>query len=163
MKALGQVVVLATTDPRPAFEQYSRAVANLEATAAQARKRSQDMKEHGEAYFAQWEKQLAEVRNEAIRNLAVTRKAKLQDTFNTIAKVAEPLKAQFDPWMSDLKDLQKYLANDLTLAGVDSAKALIAKTRADGVQVQKSLDDLIAELNTVAATLTPAGPAISNQ
>ena len=102
------------------------------------------------------EKELAEVRNETIRNLAVTRKAKLKDAFNTIAKVAEPLKAQFDPWMSDLKDLQKYLANDLTLAGVDSAKALIAKTRADGVQVQKSLDDLIAELNTVAATLTPA-------
>jgi len=76
--------------------------------------------------------------------------------FDSIKKVAEPLKAQFDPWMSDLKDLQKYLSNDLTIAGVDVAKGLMAKAKAEGMDVQKSMDALVAELNTVAASLTPA-------
>ena len=159
MKALDQIAASATTDPRKAFEQYSKNVANLESAAAKARKRSQDMKDQGKAYFAQWEKEMTEVKNEEIRNLAVTRKAKLQETFDSIKKVAEPLRGQFDPWMSDLKDLQKYLANDLTIAGVDAAKSLFAKTRAEGVEVQKSMDALVAELNTVAATITPANAA----
>ena len=38
----------------------------------------------------------------------------------------------------------------------DAAKGLFAKTKAGGVEVQKSMDALVTELNTVAATLTPA-------
>jgi uncharacterized phage infection (PIP) family protein YhgE len=156
MQSLDQISVSASTDPRKAFERYSKSVANLESTASKVRKRSQDMKEQGKAYFAQWEKQLAEVQNPEIRKLAVERKAKLQETFDSIKKFAEPLRTQFDPWMSDLKDLQKYLGNDLTIAGVDAAKVPFAKTRTEGIEVQKSMDALVAELNTIAAAITPA-------
>ncbi len=156
MKSLGDVATSANTDPRKAFEKYSKDVANLESTAAKIRKRAQDMKEQGQAYFKQWEKQLAEVNNPEIRNLAQERKAKLQETFDRIKQYTEPLKAQFDPWMSDLKDLQKYLSQDLTIAGVDAAKGLFTKTTEGGLEVQKSMDALVVELNTIAATITPA-------
>ena len=63
---------------------------------------------------------------------------------------------EFIPWLADLKDLQKYLGNDLTIGGIDAAKDLIAKTKAHGLTVQQSLDKVIAELNTVVATITPA-------
>jgi Protein of unknown function (DUF2959) len=156
MKALDGIAASATTDPRKPFEQYAKSVANLESTANKARKRAEDMQQQGKAYFAQWEKQMAEVQNAEIRNLAAQRKAKLQETFDSIKKVAEPLKTQFGPWMSDLKDLEKYLGNDLTIAGVDAAKGLFAKTKSEGMEVQKSMDALVAELNTVSATITPA-------
>lgn len=154
--ALDQVAVTATTNPRKAFEQYSKQVDSLESAVAKAKKRGQDMREQGQAYFKQWEKELAEVKNEDIRKLAVERKAKLQETFDNIKKVAEPLKAQIDPWLSDLRDLKKYLSADLTIAGVDAAKPMFAKVNAEGIEVQKSMDAFVAELNTVAATLTPA-------
>jgi hypothetical protein len=156
MKSLGQVATSATTNPRKAFERYSKDVANLESAAKDARKCSQDMKDQGKAYFTQWEKQLAEVQNPDIRALAVERKARLQQAFDAIRQYAEPLKAQFDPWLSDLKDLQKYLSNDLTIAGVDAAKPRFAKTQTEGLDVQKSMDALVVELNSVAATITPA-------
>ena len=156
MLALDQIAATADTNPRKAFEAYSKAVDNLESTAATAQKRGQEMKAQGQAYFKQWEEQMAQVKNPDIRKLAEEQKAKLEETFNRIKTVAEPLKAQFDPWMSDLKDLRTYLSNDLTISGVDAAKSLFAKTRADGVEVQKSIDALVAELNTVSATLTPA-------
>jgi hypothetical protein len=156
MKSLGSIATTANTDPRKAFEQYSKNVANLESTAANIRKRAQDMKAQGQAYFTQWEKEMAQVNNQDIRNLAAQRKAKLQETFESIRKHTEPLKAQFDPWMSDLKDLQKYLGNDLTIAGVEAAKSLFVKTQTEGAEVQKSMDGVVAELNTIAATITPA-------
>jgi hypothetical protein len=156
MKSLSDIAATANTNPRKAFEQYSKDVANLESTAAKIRKRAQDMKVQGQAYFKKWEQELATVNNPEIRALAEQRKAKLQETFDSIRKYTEPLKAQFDPWMSDLKDLQKYLGNDLTIAGVDAAKGLFNKTTNEGLEVQKSMDALVAELNTIAATITPA-------
>jgi hypothetical protein len=157
MKSLGEVAATANTDPRKAFEQYSKNVANLESTANTVKKRAQSMKDQGQAYFKQWETELSQVNNPEIRTLAEQRKAKLQETFESIRKVTEPLKAQFEPWMSDLKDLDKYLSNDLTIAGVDAAKPLFKKTTEEGLEVQKSMDAVVAELNTIAATLTPAG------
>ncbi len=156
MVSLDKIAASATTDPRKSFEEYRKSVANLESTAEKVRKRSQDMQARGKAYFAEWEKQLAQVKNPEIQQLAAQRKAKLNETFDSIKNVAEPLKAQFDPWMSDLKDLQTYLSNDLTVNGVDAAKDLFKKTRTNGMEVQKSMDALVAELNTIAATITPS-------
>jgi Protein of unknown function (DUF2959) len=156
VKSLGQVAVTANTNPRDAFKQFSKSLSNLESTAAKAKKNAAEVKAQGQAYFANWEKQLAEVKNPEIRSLAVRQKAKLQAAFDSIKAVSAPLKAQFDPWLSDLQDLQKYLSNDLSISGVDAAKPLFAKTQTEGFEVQKSMDALVAELNTVAATLTPA-------
>ena len=156
MISLSQVSETAATDPRKAFEQYSKDVAKLEASASRLRSISQEVKAQGKSYFASWEKQLAEVKNPEIRNLAMERKEKLQLNFDVIRQNVEPLKAKFDPWMSDLKDLQKYLGNDLTIADVNAAKGLKAKTINEGRDVQKSLDSLVIELNTVVASITPA-------
>ena len=156
MASLDAVAPSAASDPRAAFEKYSKSVANLESTAAKIRKRGDQMREQGKAYFAQWEQQLAQVKNPEIQQLATQRKQKLQEAFDNIKNVAEPLKTQFDPWMSDLKDLQTYLANDLTITGIDAAKPLFTKAQDGGRQVQKSMDNLIAELNSIAATITAA-------
>ena len=156
MTALGDVAATATTNPRKAYEQFAKSVANLDSTANSIRKRAQDMQAQGESYFKKWEQDLAAVNNPEIRSLAESRKAKLQQTFASIRQYSEPLKGQFEPWMSDLKDLQNYLSNDLTVAGVDAAKELFKKTSVSGAEVQKSMDALVAELNTIAATITPA-------
>jgi hypothetical protein len=58
--------------------------------------------------------------------------------------------------VASLKDLQTYLSDDLTVNGIDAAKGLFAKTKAAGVEVQKSMDALIAELNTISVILTPS-------
>jgi hypothetical protein len=154
--ALEQVAATANTNPRKAFGHYSKCVSDLEATAAKIRKRSDEMKARGQTYFQQWEQELAQVKNPEIRELAEQQRTKLQASFDNIKQYAEPLKTQFDPWLSDLKDLRTYLHNDLSISGVDAAKSQIAKTRDEGAEVQKSMNALVAELNSVAATLTPA-------
>jgi hypothetical protein len=114
------------------------------------------MKAKGQAYFKDWEKELAEVSNPEVRKLAQERKAKLQATFDSIKTFMEPARDQFNTWLANLKDLQTYLNNDLTIGGIDAAKELIGKTKTNGHAVQQSLDKVIAELNTIVATITPA-------
>jgi hypothetical protein len=156
VSALSQVAVTANTNPREAFQAFAQSLGDLESVAEKARKRGEEMKARGKEYFDQWQKQMGQVQNPEIRTLAEERKAKLQAAFDNIKRYAEPLKAQFDPWLADLKDLRTYLSNDLTVTGVDAAKSLFAKTQSEGLEVQKSMDALVAELNSVTAALTPA-------
>ena len=154
--ALDKVVATATTDPRKAFESFDKAVPAVDNAAKKAKKRSEDMKAKGQAYFKDWEKELAEVNNPEIRKLAEERKVKLQAAFDSIKTFMEPARDQFTTWLANLKDLQTYLRNDLTIAGIDTAKEQIAKAKANGQAVQQTLDKVIAELNTIVATITPA-------
>jgi len=88
MTSLGQVAATANTNPREAFQQYSKSLANLEAAREKARKRGAEMKAQGQAYFAEWEKQMDEVKNPEIKNLAMQQKAKLQA--HSTASVSTP-------------------------------------------------------------------------
>ncbi|MDD1649612.1 MAG: DUF2959 family protein [Methylococcaceae bacterium] len=156
MTALDKVVTTAATDPRKAFVGFDKAVPRVDDAAKKAKKRAEDMKARGQAYFKDWEKELAGVNNPDIRKLAEERKAKLQTSFDSIKEFMTPARDQFNTWLANLKDLQKYLNNDLTIGGIDAAKELIGKAQSDGHDVQKSLGKVIAELNTIVATLTPA-------
>jgi hypothetical protein len=156
MKSLDQVAATADTNPRKAFDQYAKQVNALESAANRLSKRAQDMQAAGDAYFKQWETEMAQVQNPDIRKLAEERKAALQSAFANIRTYTTPLKEQFTPWMSDLKDLRSYLNNDLTIAGVDAVKKQFVKAQKEGAGVQEAMDALVAELNSVAAALTPA-------
>lgn len=156
LAALDKVVTTAVTDPRSAFKDFDKAVPRIEDSAKKAKKRAEDIKARGRAYFQAWEKELGTVNNAEIRKLAEERKAKLQATFDGIRTSMEPVRDQFNTWLADLKDLQKYLSNDLTIGGIDAAKELIGKAKTEGHGVQQSMDKVIGELNTIVATLTPA-------
>jgi hypothetical protein len=154
--ALDKILETANTDPRKAFKEFDKAVPRVENAAQKAKKRSEDMKAKGKAYFDQWEKELATLNDPEIRQLAQQRKLKLQGTFDALRSVMEPARDQFNVWLSSLKDVRQYLSNDLTINGIDAAKELITKTKTSGREVQQTLDVVITELNTIAATLTPA-------
>lgn len=156
MAALDKIVTTAATDPRKAFQDFDKALPRIDDAAKKAKKRGEDIKARGQAYFQAWEKELASVNNAEIRKLAEERKVKLQGTFGSIRTSMEPVRDQFNTWLADLKDLQKYLSNDLTIGGIDAAKGLIGKAKTEGQGVQQSMDKVIAELNTIVATLTPA-------
>jgi len=156
MQSLGQISATANTDPRPAFQQYSKDLSNLESATARVRKRHQELKVKGDAYFKQWQQEMATVQNPEIRKLAEEQKAKMQATFDSIQKYTDPLKAKFDPWLSDLRDLRTYLSNDLTTSGIDAAKSMFQKTQTEGQEIQKDMDALVSELNNVSTAITPA-------
>jgi len=156
MAALDKIVAQAAVDPRKAFKEFDKSVPDIDSAAAKAKKRGDDMKELGQKYFESWEKDLAGVNNPEIRKLAEERKTKLQATFGNIKAKMESARDQFRAWLANLKDLQKYLGQDLTIGGIDAAKELIAKSKTGGMEVQQTFDTVIGELNSVVAAITPA-------
>lgn len=156
MKCLDTLAASATTDPRKPFEAYAKSVDKVESSANRAQKTADAMRERGASYFQQWEQQISTVKNENIRKLAQERRAKLQETFGRIKEAAQDTKTSFPPFLSDLKDLRTGLSADLTTEGLDASKDIFLKTKTTGTEVQKNLDKLITEMNSVFAAITAA-------
>ena len=155
MAALNQIIATANNGPTKAYNSFANSLEKLDGAVKTAKARAQEIQAAGDAYFKSWETQLATIKNPDIRQAAETQKAKLQETFAKIKPLAQQAKADFEPFSSDCHDLQKFLNNDLTVTGVDAAKSLIDKTVTHGQAVQKSLDNLMSEMNTIAAAITP--------
>ena len=156
MASLTKITESAATDPRKSYQDFAKSVDKVETALAKAEKRAADMKATGEAYFKQWEEQIADINNPDIRKLSEDREAKLNELFGKLPPAVEQAKTDFGPFLSDLKDLRTFLSQDLTVGGVNAAKGIITKTRDHGVALQRSLDNLIAETDAVATALTPS-------
>ena len=156
MKALDGLEAAATTNPRKPYEEFAKSVDKVEDAHKTAMNHANTMQERGAAYFKDWEAQLSNVQSEEIRKLAQERKTKLQETFGNIKTAAQDAKQSFPPFLSNLKDIRTALGADLTVQGIDATKEIFMKTKASGVEVQKHLDSLITELNSVVAAITAA-------
>jgi hypothetical protein len=154
LTALSKVVETANADPRKAFNQFTSSLAKLDRAVSMAKIRAQEMKSQGESYFKQWEAEMKAIQDPEIRKLAETRKVKLKEIFAKLTPLMQQTKADFEPFSSSVHDLEKYLSNDTTIGGIAAARVLIGKTLAQGRIVQNDLDEVIAEMNVVAATIT---------
>lgn len=156
---LDQLVQNADTNPHKGFEALSKAVGSVDDTAAKFKQRADDMREQGAAYFKQWDQQLGTLKNPEIRQLAVERRTKLQESFGRVSDLTQKARESLLPFVSDLHDVRTLLGSELTSSGINAAKDVIKKTEDEGTSVKSALAELTGELNTVAAKLTPGQPA----
>jgi len=155
-EALDAIVATAETDPRKPFTRFDKAVDNLETADFKAKRSADEMRDEGKLFFELWQLDIANTRNEDVRKLAESRKTELSKNFQNISRISVMVKDDLNPWISDVRDLHKYLNNDLTPGGISAASDMIQKYTARGEAVKKSLNLLIEELNVVETSITPA-------
>jgi hypothetical protein len=159
MRSLDEVSVQANRDPRPAYAAFAKAVHRLEVDSIKVRAHTQAMRARGDAYFERWEKYLAGVDNEQVRQLAEQHRPELRQSFEQAQLAAQQVREVFRPFLSDLQKLRAVLEADPSLARIDSAKSVMLAAKDKGRQVQQGLDRLLAEMNSMTALLRPPGAA----
>ena len=113
------------------------------------------MRAEGGIFFEQWQQEIAALQNTELQQIALERKETLQQTFRNISRYTVEAKDQFRPWMTNVKDLERFLGSDLSVSGIYAAKKLVDETRANADKVTQSLQTLIDELNSLDAAMTP--------
>jgi hypothetical protein len=159
LTALDQLTVDADGNLRTAFRRFDESLHQLEVDSVQARARADAIRARGDAYFEEWEEQLSGAGNDQSGQAALERRAQLRRTFGEIRRTSQQAREEFKPFLSNLRDLRVVLGNDLSLTGIDAAKVLILKTQADGRRVERALDEVLAELNSVAAAVKSKAPS----
>jgi hypothetical protein len=157
MRALDEISAQAHRDPRAAYAAFAKAVHRLEVDSMKVRARAQAMRVRGDAYFEHWETYLATVKNGEVRQLAVEHRPELKQSFEQAHLASQQVREVFRPFLSDLQKLRAVLEADPCLARIDAQKGLILAAKDKGRQVQQGLDRILAEMNSMTATLRPPG------
>ena len=157
--ALNDLVERPQPDLRGQFRTFTSEVDSLDSMARRISSQAEAMKSRGAAYFEQWSQDLAAIQNEDIRSRSEARKQEVASRFQEIAASYTEVKTAFQPFMSDLRDVQRFLATDLTPGGLTAAKKFATKANAEAVSLRKSLAKLAGEFREMGVALTPAVPA----
>ncbi len=146
-------------DLRPQYTRFSAAVDEVESMAKAVAKSAEDMTAKGQAFFDEWDKKLATIKNEDIKARSTQRKEAVVASLESVKAGFQQARATFQPYMSDLKDIQAALKIDLTKAGLESVKPDIAKANQDAVPLKDAVTKLVAEFKTLGVALSPVTEA----
>lgn len=145
------------SDVKKALESYAGNVAKMENQGQKLVKHTDEMSAKRLDYFAEWEKQGDKYTNPEIRELSEQRRADLSEIFAQIPAASVGIKGAFHTYLSDIKEIHKYLSNDLTPKGIESITPTAQKSIADGDNLKESVKPVVAALDRARAEMAQGG------
>jgi uncharacterized protein YukE len=158
MAALHDLVDHPAADMTVQRSAYEKSLAELESTAKEVSSTSAEMQAKGQAYFAQWDQQVASIQNEDIREQSADRRKTIEATFTKVRKDYEDTKESFDPVLNDLRDIRTALKADLTMKGVDGLKSTVKKVDKNANKSKENMKDLSEQFRALGVNLSRNGP-----
>lgn len=151
--SLDAVVSPGQPDLKKSFDIYQDNLAALDKKGAKAIKRSEEMAANSQVYFSEWEKQGEDYTNPQLRELSEARRIKLAGIYAQIPAASVGVKENYLAYLTDLQEIEKYLSNDLTSAGVKSVTPIAHKSVQDLDSLKASLRPVIYALDEMKAEL----------
>ena len=141
-------------DLRPAYQAFSAELPKTQAAAEWTRVRGAWMESDGLQYFAGWQKTIDGISNVSLRKQAQKR---LDATKKSYTKTTASLKAageKFKPFLTNLTDIQKALANDVTANGVKAMRSTVSDANWSYKAVNRDINDALEEMEKMEKSLS---------
>ncbi len=154
VNSLDALVKQTEGDMKPTYNAFVADVAKTQADSDKTSKRAGTMEADAQSHFSTWQKEIDGIANEKLRKKAQTRLAAVQKSYGKATAELSAASTSFAPFLSDLADVKKILANDLTPGGVKAIKGTVSKAKFDLQAVRSHLFDAIKELDGMQKSLT---------
>jgi DNA polymerase III delta prime subunit len=155
LRALNGIAEQKKGDLRPAFNTFAAEVTNTATKAAITAARVKWMDEDGQNYFKEWQNTITSVANESLRKKAQARLEEVRGQFDEVKKELKEASSKFKPFLSDLSDIQKTVAMDVTADGVKAARSTIKSANRNHNEVNKAISSAIDGLGKMEKALSP--------
>lgn len=142
-------------DIRKSYEQFSKGAQRLRSTAADVKSLSASMKKRANVYLSQWEKEIGSINDGGLRQMSRERQVALEQEFRKLAASMASLGQNYNSAERNLSDIEKFVGNDLTVAGGDMAKPALERLSGDLLKVKASLRLAQDELSYLEQMLKP--------
>jgi chromosome segregation ATPase len=156
--SLASVVKQREVDPKPPFAQYKKDVAAVEAGLSKAESNLKSIKAEFQTYYAEWEKQSTTIQDPELKKSAEERRARLSKAVEEVKSAMDALRAEMTPYVVMIKDVETYLANDLTPAGIEAIEGKSEKVEESAEDIGEKLDDVVKALEKGAPEFKTAKP-----
>lgn len=151
--SLDSLVIPGNPDLKKSFNSYSDNLAKLDSDGKLVIKRMEEMRTRSTAYFAEWEKQGDAYTNPEIRELSEERRIKLAEIYARVPEAGAGIIGTYRAYLTDLKEIQKYLSNDLTTGGVEAITPVAKKSVQELDDLKTSLKPVIAAIDEIKVEL----------
>jgi hypothetical protein len=151
--SLDSLVAPGQTALKKPFDKYSDNLEKFDKEGNKVLKRLEEMKARSNKYFAEWEKEGDAFTNPEIRALSAERRVKLAEIYARVPAAGYGVKGNYHAYLTDLKEIQKFLSTDLTPKGIESITPVVKKSIQDQDALKQSLQPVIAALDEIKAEL----------
>jgi chromosome segregation ATPase len=158
--SLDELVKKPQADLRPQFKQFTANLNEVESAAKDIAAKRRSMGEKSKEFFAKWDAQLAQITNEDIKARSEARKKEVSDRMEAIKRSYTEAETAFRPFMSELKDVQKYLSVDLTPGGTAAIKNTVTKADEDAAKLNTTITQLAEQFKALGLAMSSVTPAV---
>lgn len=141
-------------DLRPAYDKYCDEVAKTDLAAKMTSTRVMWMNGDGRRYFEAWKESVDTVTNPSLRKKAQKRYESVKAAFDKANAQLQQANLKFKPFLSDLGDIQKTLANDLTAGGVKSVRSVAKSANWNHQFVEQAVNAALKDMDKMQKGLS---------
>ena len=141
-------------DLRPAYNAYCSEVAKTGSAADWTKTRVQWMASDGRKYFQDWQKTIDGIANESLRKKSQKRFDAVKVSYDKVETSLQLANEKFRPFLSDLADIQKALASDVTPGGVKAIKSTVSSANWNHQYVDRAIKSALKEMDKMEKSLS---------
>ncbi len=141
-------------DLRPAYETFAADITNTEAAAVLTQKRVEFMQGEGQGYFDDWQTNITGIANQSVQKQAQKRLDAAKNNYTEVIDSLKEASDKFKPFLSDLNDIQKVLATDITAGGVKSVKSSVSDANWYYKSVNKAINKALEGMGNMEKSLS---------
>jgi hypothetical protein len=142
-------------DIRKAYAEFSKAAQGLRSVAEDGKALSASMKKRSNVYLSNWEKEIGSISDSNLQQMSRERQAALEQEFRKLAASVAGLGQTYNSFERNLSDIEKFVGNDLTVAGRDMAKPALERLSGDLLKVKASTRSAQDALSRLEQMLKP--------
>jgi len=154
LEAINALTKQTKGDLRPAYNNYCAEVVKTGSAAELTRTRVQWMGGDGRKYFQDWQATVNGIANESLRKKAQKRLNSVKTNYDKVETSLQEAGDKFKPFLSDLADIQKSLASDITAGGVKAIKSTVKSANWNHQFVNSSINKALEGMDKMEKALS---------
>lgn len=155
--SLNEVVKPGQSNVKKAFKKYSSNVGDMVKLEKQYLEHADKMNTQGKDYFQEWKTQGDTYSSQEIQKLSEQRRADQNAVFAQIAEANVGVRGALKAYMSDIREIELYLSNDLTSKGIEAITPTTQKAVMDGASLKDAIHPVLYAIGQARGELAPGG------
>ena len=111
-------------DAARAYRDFDDNVEDIERIAERVRSRRITMQTRAAEYVARWRAESAGLSSDRAAEISLERSSQFESSVDAVGEELDQLRADYDPFISKLRDLRVVLENDLTSRGIEMSRPI---------------------------------------
>jgi len=154
LEAINALTVQKEGDLRPAYSNYCSQVSRTGDAARWTALRAQWMAGDGRKYFQDWQSTINGIANQSLRKKSQKRLDTVKANYDKVEASLAEASNRFKPFLSDLADIEKALAADITAGGVKAIKGTVKSANWNHQYVDKAIKAALKEMGKMEMALS---------